>query len=148
MRIEGGEPCGEPSLPRRPGGIFRPSADATADGTRDLSKLDRLQLLQLLDEAVRENDRLKKELASAKQQLEDRRIALADSESLADAALRLSGIFEDAQRAIDLYRSNATGNVTADAQPVVHSMDCENANADTALSSSATPTESPAGTDN
>lgn len=129
-------------------GIFRPSADATADGTRDLSKLDRLQLLQLLDEAVRENDRLKKELASAKQQLEDRRIALADSESLADAALRLSGIFEDAQRAIDLYRSNATGNVTADAQPVVHSMDCENANADTAPSSSATPTESSTGTGN
>lgn len=129
-------------------GIFRPSAASPTDGTRDLSKLDRLQLLQLLDEAVRENDRLKKELASAKQQLEDRRIALADSESLAHAALRLSGIFEDAQRAIDLYRSNATGNVTADAQPVVHSMDYENANADTALSSSATPTESPAGTDN
>lgn len=41
-------------------GIFRPSAASPTDGTRDLSKLDRLQLLQLLDEAVRENDRLKK----------------------------------------------------------------------------------------
>ncbi|MGI6535284.1 MAG: hypothetical protein ACOX12_02530 [Eggerthellaceae bacterium] len=99
------------------------SSSSPSDNARDLSKLDRLQLLQLLDAAVRENTRLKEELAEANKQLEDRRIALADSESLADAALRLSGIFEDAQRAIDIYRSNvaASANGAADAQPATDS---------------------------
>lgn len=95
-----------------------PSADSASDTPRDLSKLDRLQLLQLLDAAVRENTRLKEELAEAKRQLEDRRIALDDSESLAHAALRLSGIFEDAQRAIDLYRQNTTRANNADEHAV------------------------------
>lgn len=127
---------------RKAKGESRPSAAASADATRDLSKLDRLQLLQLLDEAVRENGRLKEELARAQQQLEDRRIALADSESLADAALRLSGIFEDAQRAIDLYRSNVTDNGTADTQSSPKNTDSENqenAIADPALNGSAAP---------
>lgn len=130
---------------RKTKGVLRPSADTPTEGSRDLSKLDRLQLLQLLDEAVRENTRLKEELASAQQQLENRRIALADSESLADAALRLSGIFEDAQRAIDLYRSNVTDSGTADTQSTpenTDSADRENAVADAAPNDSTAPTDS------
>lgn len=122
---------------RKAKGKSRPSAAVPTDGSRDLSKLDRLQLLQLLDEAVRENTRLKEELASARQQLEDRRIALADSESLADAALRLSGIFEDAQRAIDLYRSNVIGSSSADAQSAADRADHKSADADSAPRESA-----------
>lgn len=72
----------------------------------DLSKLDRLQLLQLLQDAVRQNERLRAQLAEANRKLEDRQIAIQESGSLAEASLRLSGIFADAQRAIDLYRYN------------------------------------------
>lgn len=72
----------------------------------DLSKLTRLQLLELLKDAVAENERLKKELAETKKQLEDKRIAIEDSESLAEASLRLAGVFAAAQRAIDLYGYN------------------------------------------
>ncbi|MDD6706885.1 MAG: hypothetical protein PUE29_11110 [Olsenella sp.] len=55
-----------------------------------------------------ENERLKKELAETKQQLEDKRIAIDDSESLAEASLRLAGVFVAAQRAIDLYSYNVS----------------------------------------
>lgn len=79
----------------------------------DLRKLNRVQLLRLLRDATEENERLSTELAATKerleeaeQRLEDRRIAIADSESLAEASLRLSGIFAAAQHAIDLYGYN------------------------------------------
>lgn len=81
------------------------SATSSAKGV-DLSKLDRLQLLQLLQDAVRENEHLRAQLAEANRKLEDRQIAIQESGSLAEASLRLSGIFADAQRAIDLYRYN------------------------------------------
>ena len=89
--------------PDRPGKSAKPAS--TPDDI-NLKKLDRLQLLQLLRDAVAENDRLRAELADAQAQLADRRIALDDSESLAEASLRLSGVFAAAQRAIDLYGYN------------------------------------------
>lgn len=69
----------------------------------DLRSLSRLQLLELLKDAIAENERLKKELAETRSQLEDKRIAIEESGSIAEAALRLSGIFEAAQKACDLY---------------------------------------------
>lgn len=92
-------------------------AGLSLDDNIDLSKLDRLQLLQLLDDAVRENERLAKELAETKQrleseladvrrQLEDKHIAIEESGTLSEAALRLAGMFADAQHAIDLYAYN------------------------------------------
>lgn len=79
----------------------------------DLRKLNRVQLLRLLRDATEENERLSAELAATKQRLEqaeqrleDRRIAIADSESLAEASLKLSGMFAAAQHAIDLYGYN------------------------------------------
>ena len=73
-----------------------------------------MQLLELLKDAVEENERLKKELAETKQQLEDKRIAIDDSESLAEAALRLAGMFAAAQKAIDLYGWNVSARRDGD----------------------------------
>jgi hypothetical protein len=94
------------------------SADAASDGDDlDLRKLDRVQLLQLLRDAMEENERLHAQLdeateraEQAERQLEDRRIQVEDSESLAEASLRLAGVFVDAQRAIDLYGYNVAMN--------------------------------------
>ena len=93
-----------------------PSDHANADAL-DLSKLDRVQLLQLLRDAMEENDRLRAQVAEAnrraeeaEKKLEDRRIQIEDSESLAEASLRLAGIFVDAQHAIDLYGYNVEQN--------------------------------------
>lgn|GEM_PF-2377449 len=89
------------------GGVAPSAASGTSSET-DLSKLTRLQILELLKDAMAENERLKKELAETKQQLEDKRIAIDDSESLAEASLRLAGVFVAAQRAIDLYGYNVS----------------------------------------
>lgn len=93
-----------------------PADRAPADDL-DLSKLDRVQLLQLLRDAMEENDRLRAQAAEAtrraedaEKKLEDRRIQIEDSESLAEASLRLAGIFVDAQHAIDLYGYNVEQN--------------------------------------
>jgi len=93
-------------------------ASAKAD-TPDLRKLNRVQMLRLLRDATEENERLSAELAATKERLdqaerklEDRRIAIADSESLAEASLRLTGMFAAAQHAIDLYGYNVALNTS------------------------------------
>ncbi len=102
--------------------------DRLSDADTDLQKLSRLQILQLLRDAMAENDRLRAQvddltcqLEAAQKQLRDRRIELDDSESLAEASLRLSGVFIAAQHAIDLYQYNLDlrrkGGSEADAAP-------------------------------
>lgn len=100
-----------------------PADHAPADAL-DLSKLDRVQLLQLLRDAMEENDRLRAQAAEAtrraeeaEKKLEDRRIQIEDSESLAEASLRLAGIFVDAQHAIDLYGYNVEQNKLGGGSP-------------------------------
>lgn len=74
---------------------------------KDLRKLSKTELLELLVEQGRENLALKAKLEQAEAELAQRRISIAESGSLAEAALKLSGVFEAAQHAIDLYRENA-----------------------------------------
>jgi len=73
---------------------------------KDLRKLGKVELLELLVEQSRENLVLKERLAKAEAELEARRIQIEQSGSIAEAALKLSGVFEAAQKAIDLYREN------------------------------------------
>lgn len=70
---------------------------------REMKKLSRAQLLEMLLAQSREVARLRKELEETKEQLEDRRIRLAESGNIAEAALRLSGVFEKAQEASEQY---------------------------------------------
>lgn len=76
---------------------------------RELKKLSRLELLELLLAEMKENERLSKELEEAKAALDEQRIIIENSGSLAEAALRLSGIFEAADKAAKLYLSNLDG---------------------------------------
>ena len=69
----------------------------------DLKKLSRAELLELLLDAAKENNRLREEIESLKAQLNDRQIAIAESGTLAEAALKLSGIFTAADEAAKLY---------------------------------------------
>lgn len=69
----------------------------------DLKKLSRAELLELLLDAAKENDRLREEIELLKAQLNDRQIAIAESGTLAEAALKLSGIFTAADEAAKLY---------------------------------------------
>lgn len=73
---------------------------------KEVRKLSRLQLLEILVEQANEIEQLKTELKETKEQLADRKIVIEQSGSLAEAALRLNGVFEAAQRAADQYLEN------------------------------------------
>lgn len=66
---------------------------------KDLKRLSRKDLLEMLLELSRENEQLRK-------QLEDRTIQIEKSGSLAEAALRLNGLFEATQAACEQYTLN------------------------------------------
>ena len=73
---------------------------------KDMKKLGRAELLQMLIEQAKENDVLKEELAELNGRLEERRITIDNAESLADASLKLSGVFEAADAAASQYIEN------------------------------------------
>ncbi len=77
------------------------------DNCEALNKLTRADLLELLIYQMKENERLKKELNEAQKKLDERKIAIETSGSIAEAALKISGIFEAAQRAVDLYKESS-----------------------------------------
>ena len=81
---------------------------------KDLKKLKRQDLLQLMVEQSEEIDRLRAELAKAQEELNNRKIAASEAGSLAEAAVKISGVLEAAQEAADLYLENVkqTAGVT------------------------------------
>ena len=74
---------------------------------RELKKLRRAELLELLLMQSREIDRLRKELDNANQRLADRQIQCMEAGSIAEAAISVNGVFADAQLAADQYLQNA-----------------------------------------
>lgn len=73
---------------------------------KELRKLKRTELLEMLIEQSKEVKRLKEELAQTQAQLKDRRIRIQNAGSIAEAAMQLNGVFEAAQRAADQYIEN------------------------------------------
>lgn len=73
---------------------------------KELKKLSRAELLELLLESNRENERLRKQLEKAKGLLANRAIEIENAGSIAEAALALNGVFEAAQKAADQYLEN------------------------------------------
>lgn len=73
---------------------------------RELKKLSRVELLELLLEESRENERLRAQLEEANEKLHSRRIEMEDAGSIAEAALKLNGVFEAAQQAAEQYLEN------------------------------------------
>jgi regulator of replication initiation timing len=73
---------------------------------RQLRRLKREELLQMLLELEQENEQLAQENRRLREQLAQREVCIAEAGSLAEAALKLSGVFEAAQRAADLYVEN------------------------------------------
>ena len=73
---------------------------------QDLRRLSRKQLLELLLRQTRRVDELELKLAEAERRLEQRRITELEAGSIAEAALRLNGVFEAAQAAADQYLEN------------------------------------------
>ncbi len=70
-----------------------------------LRGLSKLELMELLARQEREIESLKNTVAELEEKLNDRRIVVETSGSMAEAALRLSGIFEAADRAVEIYKA-------------------------------------------
>lgn len=70
---------------------------------KELRRLRRDDLLQILINQQRQNDELNAALKKAQEALDERRIAIEESGSVAEAALKLNGVFDAAQSAADQY---------------------------------------------
>jgi hypothetical protein len=78
---------------------------------KELRRLSRAQLLEMLLNETERNEALQKELDEANAQLADRKITAARAGNIAQAALQLNGVFEACQRAADQYIENIRGLV-------------------------------------
>ena len=70
---------------------------------KDVRKLNRYQLLELLIAQTGRADKLQSKLEEAEKLLNQRELNMSDLGSLAEASLQVSGIFQAAQAAADLY---------------------------------------------
>lgn len=73
---------------------------------REMRKLSRPQLLEMLLVQAKEVSRLREELQQAQTKLDCRQIQIEESGSIAEAALKLNSVFETAQTAADQYLQN------------------------------------------
>ncbi len=72
----------------------------------ELRKLNRAELLTMLMSLTQRCDDLEDELEWMRKQLDDRDLAIAESGTLAEAAIRVNGILEAADQAAEQYMQN------------------------------------------
>lgn len=73
---------------------------------KELRKLKRSEMLEMLISLKKENDELRSRLEQAEEQLNNRKIEIGQAGSIAEAALRLNEVFEAADRAAAQYLEN------------------------------------------
>lgn len=70
---------------------------------RTLKQMKKVELMEMLLQQEKEIEMLRAENEELKESINDRNIKLEKAGSIAEAALQLSGIFEAAQKAADMY---------------------------------------------
>ena len=73
---------------------------------KELKKLNRAELLELLLVQTKEMERLREELKQAREELTQRRLKLEEAGNIAAAALAVNGVMEVAQAAARQYLEN------------------------------------------
>lgn len=79
---------------------------AKTNDSTNLRKLRKRDLLEIMLAQSREIDELRKQVEELEKQVEDKKIAISKAGSLAEASLAVTKIFEEAQKAADLYLEN------------------------------------------
>ena len=90
---------------------------------KELRRLRRDELLEILLGQQKEIDRLTAALAEAEKKLEDREIKIMNAGSIAEASLALTEVFAQAQRAADLYIDNIRRRTGAVVEPEAETAD-------------------------
>lgn len=73
---------------------------------KELKKLKRVDLLELLLAQIKENEKLQAELQKASEELQSRKIAIENAGSIAEASLQLNGVFKAVEAAGAQYLEN------------------------------------------
>ena len=73
---------------------------------KDLRKLSRTELLELLIGQTRRVEELEQQLAESREQLERRQIAIARAGTMAEASLLINGVLEATEKAAAQYLEN------------------------------------------
>ena len=73
---------------------------------KELRKLSRSELLELMLEQSREIDRLQSELEETREALQERNLKIESCGSIAEAAAQVNSFFYSAQKAADMYLLN------------------------------------------
>ena len=76
---------------------------------KQLKKLSRRELLEMLVVQTRKVEQLEKQLEETNRKLNEKMITIENSGSLADAVMQLNGVFEAAQKAAEQYLENIRG---------------------------------------
>ena len=74
--------------------------------SKELKRLSRRELLEMLIEQMKENQRLRNRLEQAEAELKNRELVSLRAGSMAEAAMQLNGVFEAADKAARQYLEN------------------------------------------
>ncbi|MGE9860364.1 hypothetical protein ACQQ93_10480 [Lachnospiraceae bacterium SGI.256] len=73
---------------------------------KELRRLSRRELLEMLIAQMEENEHLKRELEETQSKLQSKHIVIQNAGSIAEASLQINGVFESAQAAAEQYLEN------------------------------------------
>jgi len=73
---------------------------------KELKKLSRTDLLEMLIEQSKEIERLQKIIKKNEEELQNKKLMLNEAGSIAEASLKVNQVFENAQKAADQYLAN------------------------------------------
>ena len=85
---------------------------------KELRRLSRAELIDILYELQKRGEELDAQNQQLRRQLEQRQLHLAEAGSIAEAALRVNGVFEAAQAAADQYLLSVQASVASAEQKV------------------------------
>lgn len=90
---------------------------------KGLRALNRAELLEMLISVSRENEKLKADIRELEAKLAQKEISVERAGTLAEASLKLSGVFEAADAAAQQYLDNLKNSETKAAQTVAEAED-------------------------
>ncbi len=73
---------------------------------KEMKKLRRSELLEMLIEQTKRGDELEQEIQLLREQLRNRDLSLKEAGTLAEASLRINAVFEAADAAAAMYLEN------------------------------------------
>ena len=73
---------------------------------KEFKRLKRIELYEIMLAQSEEIDSLRSQLKEAQAELENKNIQIAEAGSIAEASLQLTRVFEEAQKAAELYLYN------------------------------------------